>query len=166
MNLLTILILALAGGTPAQRPTIKAPFTLALTTENPTVTLGSNISVTIQWTNTSDKALDSSANILDATNVDPNFVFELLDAKGQALPRKVYNFPQTFGHAEFGTLKPGETINHTVNIERLYHINEPGKYTLQVSRHVPKELGGGVIKSNKIAITIAPRQAPADTPKP
>ena len=148
MNFLSILILLLAGATT------KAPFTLVLTMESPTVALGSDVRVKVQWTNTSDKALDSSANILDATNVDPNFRFELLDAHGHATPRKVYKFPQTSGHAEFGTLKPGETITDDVNLLRLFDLKHPGKYTLRVSRAVPQDLGGGTIKSNIVTITL------------
>lgn len=153
MELLFILLVVLTGATPAQKP-VKAPFTVVLTTENPNATLGSDVWVKVQWTNTSDKPLDSSANILDATNVDPNFLFELVDADGHALPMKVYKFPQTSGHAEFGTLKPGETIAPNINLIRLYDLKKPGKYTLQVARRVPEELGGGMIKSNKITIAI------------
>jgi hypothetical protein len=152
INLLSILILVLAGATPA--PPTKAPFTLVLTMENPTVTLGSDARVKVQWTNTSDKALDSSANILDATNVDPNFLFELLDDSGRPVPKKVYKFPQTSGHAEFGKLKPGETITHDVNLLRLFDLKHSGKYTLQVSRRVPEALGGGTIKSNIVTIIL------------
>jgi hypothetical protein len=67
----------------------------------------------------------------------------------------VYKFPQTSGHAEFGTLKPGETITHDVNLLRLFYLKHPGKYTLRVSRAVPQDLGGGIIKSNIVTITLA-----------
>jgi hypothetical protein len=154
MRLLIVFALTVAGGILAQRPTGKAPFTLVLSTEDPTVTIGSDIWVKLQWTNTSDRAIDSSANILDATNVDPNFLFKLIDANGHSLPVKVYKFPQTFGHAVFGTLEPGETITRDINIVRLYDIKKAGKYTLQVSRRAPQELGGGLVKSNRITITI------------
>lgn len=65
-------------------------------------------------------ALDSSANILDATNVDPNSLFELLDNGSRPLPRRVYKFPETSGRAEFGGAQRRETIAHDVNLARLF----------------------------------------------
>src|SRR6266446_2911509 len=138
--LILLLTAICAGPTPAQKHTAKPPFTLVLTAEKPTVSLGSDVWVKIRWTNTSDQSLDASANILDATNVDPNFLFELLDASGHPVPRKVYRFPQNFGHADFGTLKAGDSITHDVNLVRLFDLKHPGKYTLQVSRRAPQAL--------------------------
>jgi hypothetical protein len=154
-----------AGATLPQNHASKPPFELVLTTEKPTASLGSDVGVKVRWTNTSDQALDASANILDATNVDPNFLFELLDASGHAVPTKVFRFPQTSGHAEFGTLKAGESITHDVNLVRLFDLKRPGKYTLQVSRRVPEALGGGVVKSKIITITITDKNDDAP-PKP
>ncbi len=137
----------------AQKQPSKLPFTLSLTAE-PTPNLRSGVWVKVRWTNTSEKALDSSANILDATNVDPNFIFELLDKNGHPMPRKMYKFPQNSGHAEFGTLKAGDSITSEVNLVRLFDLKESGKYTLQVSRLIPEGLGGGIVKSDAIPITI------------
>ncbi len=144
----------LAASTMVQKHAAKPPFTLALSAEKTAATLGSDIWVKLCWTNTSDEALDSSANILDAENVDPSFHFDIVDISGRPVPRKVYKFPQTSGHAEFGTLKAGESITYDVNLLRLFDLKQPGKYRLQVSRHVPETLGGGIIKSNLITITV------------
>ena len=108
----------------------------------------------VRWTNTSGQTLDASANILDATNVDPNFLFKFLDEDGRPVPRRDYKFPQTSGHAEFGTLGAGESITHDVNLLRLFELKKPGKYTLQVSRLIPKALGSGTVKSNLLTITV------------
>jgi hypothetical protein len=41
-------------------------------------------------------------------------------------------------------------------------MSRPGKYTVQVSRAVPKELGGGTVKSNTLTITVVePTPEPA-----
>jgi hypothetical protein len=37
---------------------------------------------------------------------------------------------------------------------KLYDMSRPGKYLIQVSRVVPKELGGGVVKSNAVTVTV------------
>jgi hypothetical protein len=152
---LTLFLSALlAGLASAQKQPAKAPFTLVLTIEKATVTLGSDVWVKVRWTNTSDQALDASANILDATNADPNFLFKFLDEEGRPVPRKVYRFPQTSGHAEFGSLDAGESITHDVNLIRLFELKKPGKYMLQVSRLIPKPPGSGIVKSNVLTITV------------
>lgn len=146
----------LAGLATAQKqPTTTPPFTLVLSAEKPTATLDSDVWVKVRWTNTSDQALDASANILDATNVDPNFFFVLLDGDGRPVPSKVYEFPQTSGHAEFGRLASGESITREVNLVRIFELKKPGKYKLQVSRLIPKALGGGTVKSNILTITVS-----------
>jgi hypothetical protein len=152
---LTLFLSALLfGPVLAQKQPPKQPFTLILSAGS-TATLSSGVWVKLRWTNTSDKALDSSANILEATNVDPNFLFDLLENGGRPVPRKQYKFPETFGHAEFGTLKVGDSITHDVNLSRLFELKKPGKYTLQVSRLIPKAMGGGSVKSNLLAITVS-----------
>jgi hypothetical protein len=152
----------LAVSTIPQKHTAIPPFTLALSPEKSAATLGSDIWVKVRWTNISDRALDSSANILDAENVDPNFHFDLVDMTGHTVPRRVYEFPHTGGHAEFGTLQPGDSITHDINLIRLFDL-KPGKYTVQVSRRAPESLGGGVIKSNVITITFTKK---TDSPPP
>ena len=143
----------LTGYGLAQKPPKKSPFTLTLG-GGPTASLNTGVWVKVQWTNTSDRPLDSSANILDAQNVDPNFLFDLLDDTGRPVPKKVYKFPETSGHAEFGTLKPGESITHDVNLVRIFQLKKPGKYSLQVSRAIPEGLGHGTIKSNIVTLNV------------
>ena len=143
----------LAVPSVGQKSPAKQPFTLLLTAE-PKASLNSGVWVKVRWTNASDQDLDSSANILDATNVDSNFIFDLLDKNGSPVPARVYKFPQTSGHAEFGALKPGESITHEVNLARLFELNQAGKYTVQVSRLAPKSMGGSKIKSNIVSITV------------
>jgi hypothetical protein len=144
----------LSGRALAQKRPAKPPFKLILSAEK-AVTLGADVWVKIRWTNTSDQTLDASANILDATNVDPNFLFEFLDKNRRPVPRVVYEFPQTSGHAEFGTLSAGQSITHDVNLIRLFELKKPGKYTLHVSRLIPKTMGRGSGKSNMLTITVS-----------
>jgi hypothetical protein len=54
-------------------------------------------------------------------------------------------------------LQPGESLPKALLVlTKFYDLSGPGKYTIQVSRAVPKELGGGLIKSNAITVTITP----------
>ena len=155
MKIWLTLILSAVAALPllGEKATAKPPFELSLSGET-TASLSSGVWVRVRWTNTSSKALDSSANILDATNVDPNFHFELRGKYGRPVPTKVYKFPETSGHAEFGTLEPGDSISHDVNLLRLFELKQPGEYTVQVSRSIPEALGAGIVKSNTITITV------------
>ena len=139
----------------AQQQPGKPPFTIVLVTPRPTVTLGSEVWITIRRTNTSDKDVNASAYIDKSTNLDLNYVLELRNSGGRPLPQVADKSPVgRFLDAQFGTLKPGETISNDINLLRLFDLKQPGKYTLQVSRRVPEALGGGVVKSNIITITI------------
>ena len=149
-----LLFVFIVGISSAQKHIPKPPFTLALSAEKTTVTLRPELWVKLKWTNTSSQALDASANILDATSVDPNFRFELLDENRHPVPKKAYTFSQTSGHAEFGTLNPGESVTHDVNLVRLFEIKQPGKYMVQVSRAIPEALGKDTVKSNTLIITV------------
>lgn len=60
--------------------------------------------------------------------------------------------------ATFGTLEPGKTITNEVNLRKIYEFSVPGRYVLQVSRRIPDALGGGVVKSNAITITVVAPQ--------
>lgn len=151
---LLILCVISAGPAFGQKLAKKPPFTIVLIPEKATANLVSDIFIKILWTNDSNETVDASANILDATNLDPNFILDMRDMAKHLVPTKVYRFPQTSGHAAFGALKPNESMTNEVNLRKLYNLDRPGKYTLRVSRRVPKSLGGGIVKSNIITITL------------
>ncbi len=154
--LILVLTAICAGPTPAQKHTAKPPFTLVLTAEKPTVSLGSDVWVKVRWTNTSDEELNASAYVDKSTNLDLNYSLEFRDSGGRPVPKIPDKSPVgRFFDAQFGALKPGETIDNDISLRRLYDLNRPGKYTLQVSRRVPEALGGGTIKSNIITITVS-----------
>jgi hypothetical protein len=39
-------------------------------------------------------------------------------------------------------------------VNQQYDLSRPGKYTIQVSRAIPQELGGGNVESNVIGFTV------------
>lgn len=143
---------ALSSPLLAQKRPAKPPFTLVLTSDEPKVSLGADLLVKIVWTNTSKVELNANLYRF-ASGLDSNYTLDLEDSAGQPVTRRPP--PATF-NAEFGTLKPGNSMSDDINLSRLFRLTHPGDFTLQVSRFVPKELGGGVIKSNKITITLVP----------
>ncbi|MGH9742184.1 MAG: hypothetical protein ACRD51_07500 [Candidatus Acidiferrum sp.] len=156
LYLLTI-IPALSGPLIAQKQPAKPPFTLVLTSAEPKFSLGADVWAKIVWTNTSTIALNDSLYRDTSSGRDYTYILDFRDSDGHHVATAP--MPSTFS-AEFGTLKPGDSMNDDINLNRIYHLDHPGDYTLQVSRRVPKELGGGVIKSNKITITILPPPVP------
>jgi hypothetical protein len=52
------------------------------------------------------------------------------------------------------TLKPHKSCQDTIEVSYLYDLSHPGKYSIQVERDMPTELGRGVVQSNVIKATI------------
>jgi hypothetical protein len=53
------------------------------------------------------------------------------------------------------TITPGETVSQKQRVSSLNDMSHAGKYTIQASRLVPDAMGGGVVKSNIITITVS-----------
>jgi len=53
------------------------------------------------------------------------------------------------------TITPGETVSQKQRVSSLYDMSHAGKYTIQASRLVANAMGGGVVKSNIITITVS-----------
>ncbi|MGC1417703.1 MAG: hypothetical protein WA817_20615 [Candidatus Acidiferrum sp.] len=140
----------------AQKHPAKPPFTLVLTSKEPKVSLGADVWVKIVWTNTSKVELNDNL-YRDPSGLDFNYILDFQDSDGHPVTKARASVT---GSAQFGTLKHGVSEDDGIDLSRLYVLSHPGHYTLQVSRRVPKELGGGLIKSNKITITIVPSPAP------
>jgi hypothetical protein len=151
----------------AQKSLVKPPFTLVLTSKEPKVGLGNDVWVKIVWTNTSKVELNASSYWDSGSGRDYSYILDFRNGDGDPvakIPNKS-GIPPTFS-AGFGTLKPGESRNNEIDLSRIFDLSHPGDYALQVSRRAPKELGGGVIKSNKITITIIPRPVPENKRNP
>jgi hypothetical protein len=55
-----------------------------------------------------------------------------------------------------GELKPREALRRTIDLSQYVDIGHSGKYTIQLTRKLPEELGPGVVKSNTISVTLTP----------
>jgi hypothetical protein len=58
------------------------------------------------------------------------------------------------GSTVYTTLRPNEILNDDLLLNKLFELTEPGDYTVQLIYDIPRELGTGVIKSNKIRIKL------------
>lgn len=113
---------------------------------------GSEIRVEVWVTNTSDHKIDYDPGIT-------NLVFDVKNAQGEPAPltvdgqnlRKVYGV----GHAQLFPVPQGETMPAgAAKLHRIYDLNKPGVYTIQVSR--VDEESRAIVKSNIITLTVVP----------
>ncbi len=132
-----------------------APFSLAISTVQESVPAGSDIKLTIKLTNDTNH---------DITLIDMDqycdYTVEVRDSNGQSVPetekkRKLNCTDNPVAGKVITTkLKPGEHHEYLIFPDVLFDMIRPDKYTVQVSRKIPKELGQGQVKSNTIEIAV------------
>jgi len=130
-------------------------FSLTVSTPRETAKTGSDIQLMIELTNNTNH---------DITLIDMNqycdYTVEVRDSNGQSAPEteqkrklKCTDNPVA-GKVIIVKLKPGEHHETLVFVNYLFEMTRADKYTVQVAREIPKELGQGHVKSNTIAITV------------
>lgn len=133
----------------------KQPFTICISMDNPVVTVGSDVDMRVELTNTSKWDLSAGGILNRDTGIDSQFRFEVHDEQGKLVPIKAYPHPELAGgNAVVRTLKPNERFVETQGMGRLYDLTKPGKYTIQVWRQISNNPKNGAIKSNIITITV------------
>ena len=130
------------------------PFTITLEAEDNPVKAGSEVKVDITLRNSSNRAMYMSLCLAEV-----DYTFEVRDSQNRTPPETEY-LRKSRGRGYFCNeqtfyLQPGESLpKQTLFLTNFYDMSRLGKYTVQVSRVVPKELGGGTVKSNVLTMTI------------
>ena len=151
---LFLVLTTLAVGAASSTVSSEPPFALTLKAEENPVKAGSEVKVDITLRNSSNRAMhmsyglseiDYALDVRDSENRTPPETDFARKSKGRAY----FSSDQTF------YLQPGECLpTAPLVVSKFYDLSRPGNYLVQVSRAVPKELGGGIVKSNVIPITI------------
>jgi hypothetical protein len=161
--ILTIPLFNLMGAQSAQ---VRANAPCSVTVSAPIIEVktGSELKVRIELTNLTDK--DLVMELDKGSRGEFDYTIHVLGKDGQEPPETRYlravKGEDTFdpvsqtelivvGSNGFRTVKPGETLAHAIDLNRLYLL-KPGKYTVQVER-----FEGGTkthAKSNKITVTV------------
>jgi hypothetical protein len=131
------------------------PFKIVLSSEKPSMKVGSPVLITLQLTNTSDHGMFPGWGGADNLGVfDSIELFDVRDSLGHSLQKRERNpsFPLTGSSPTL--MKPGETRSYYQDLTRRYDLSLPGEYTIQVSRPISENKKDVVVKSNKITITI------------
>lgn len=168
--LLACFCIATYGPTPCQTQSSQATserlFSLTLSALTPSVEAGKRIELKIVMKNLTDHNLAYQYGIRDYQ--DRSNDYEVWDASGKKLEPSRKKYPQigdTFEPTLPHIVKPGETETSGIAITLLYDMTQPGTYTIQASRRISDEPNDGVVRSNKITITVTqPSGRLADLP--
>jgi hypothetical protein len=139
------------------------PFSITLTVPQQEVKAGAEVKAEIMLRNTSSHEI-SLSRVVGEERAEFEYAVEVRDGRGHLAPETQYgrnlrnrtpapDVPRFFSSLIFA-LQPGETWAEVAAITKLYDLGRPGKYTIQVSREIPRELGKGTVKSNQITITV------------
>lgn len=143
-------------------PQTAPSFTLALNpgTRNKNISefrVGSRVWITVKMTNITNHAIDISGSFTDAGNA--SYSWEVRDEDGKPAEKIAHLHPEMVTGSPFWSgILPGDSNIGEVQLDRVYKLDRPGKYTVQVSRadqDCPDANGKPVVvKSNTITITI------------
>ncbi|SRR6266446_8706131 len=152
------LVVSLALCQQANNP----PFKIAITAESPTVVAGTDVSIKVSLTNTSDHDVREGV-MYGRGNIASIYRFEVRDEHGKLVPKRTYPHPELGfpGSVRFSPISPKQTITEDQEVSALYDMRKPGKYTIQVWKRDPKD----DIKSNIVTVTVTPNgKVPAGKP--
>ncbi len=130
------------------------PFSITIATTQGVVKSGSDLTLKVTITNTSSHAISFSD-----TNRVCDYLVEVRDEKGNLAPDTPQKKQITCGGPVEGrniivSLQPGESTEDEVVVSDLSDMTRPGFYSAQLARKAPKDLGGGLVKSNWLTIQV------------
>jgi len=136
------------------------PLSITISTGSPVVKVGSEIVVKLTVKNIS-KRKRNVAKSNGPLQAELYYQVFVRDGHGNTPKETKYERQITGkepvniqGSTVYVTLAPNEALSDDLLLNKLFELNEPGRYSVQVTREIPKELGGGLIKSNILQITI------------
>jgi hypothetical protein len=141
---------------------VKPPFSITISTETPTVKAGAEVSIKVRITNASNHDINASSAYYRGVDggMDASYDEEVRDSKGNLAKRKQSSEPESevplTGSIRLRTLKPGESADAVTGVSQQYDMSRPGQYGIQLSRRISDNPKDGVVKSNKITVTVTP----------
>ncbi len=142
---------------------VKPPFSITISTETPTVKAGSGLSIKISITNTSNHDINATSAYFMGPYafMDAGYDEEVRDSKGNLAkskqpPMPGADDPVVIDSVRIKILKPGETTGSITGVSPDYDISQPGEYFIQLSKRISDNPKDGVVKSNKITVTVTP----------
>jgi len=154
-----VAVVVLAAEVPLDSQSSQAapsPFSITIRAEPNTVKAGADVWLKIKLTNTSNHDVDCSS--ADVNGVDMRYQYDVRSCSGSTIQRVARSHPElASGSIRLCTLKPGEsTIDKDGRIGQLFSLTQPGTYVIQVLCGTSDNEKDGVVKSNKITVTVRP----------
>ena len=122
------------------------------------VNVGAEVGINIVKTNTSEVAEDCTPLHDNVSGLDQKYQYDVRDANGHPVAKHTSLHPQSFAMTNAATvnctLDPGMSQASVASINRLYDMNRPGIYTIQLSQPVSANPAEGAVKSNTITIKV------------
>ena len=154
-----ILAIQSAGTPPSTRPSIS----VTISTPSAVVKLGSELAIKMVITNKSDHEMLLGKPAGKPGQGEFLNLIEVRDEHGNAVGKTKY-YRQIRGE-EFVDggisvsvssfrVKPGESVEEEVLVNKLYNIDKAGKYTIQVQHDDPETKA--LVKSNTITVIVTP----------
>jgi hypothetical protein len=148
-----VVVVASASGNFAQTKPAKPSFSLTLSARKTKVALGGEVLIEIRQTNLSDRSISCSAYAGSGLNY--SFGYDVRDQHGAEAAKIVRSRPFGGGYHNCN-LPPGESISSGVLLNLIYRFDQPGEYTIQVSRPDAGNPRAADVKSNAITVSVLP----------
>jgi len=130
---------------------------VAVTAAHSLVRTGEDVYVHVTLTNNSKQAV-----VIEFRSPLCDYTVEVRDSAGNLAPdtdsksKSDCSHPHPSGADGFVRLKPNESTTGTISVSMFSDLSRTGEYSVQVGWREPKELGGVVVKSNTVKVTVAP----------
>ena len=160
------LCIAITGPALCQTQSAKEPpFSLTLSALTPSAEVGEQIELKIVMKNLTNHDLEYQLEVRNYQ--DRSNHYDVWNASGKKLGPMKKKYPQlgdTFEAFPPHIVKPGGTETSGITITLLYDMTHPGTYTIQATRKISDEANAGVVRSNKITVSVAVPVVPPPPP--
>ena len=154
------LVIALAV-TAVSATTSQDLFTISIApwpADKSTIRSGATVGIEVTMVNNSQRTV-----VIRESNPLDEYVINIRDGNGNPAPLTEYGRKFKSGGTKMIvnrniviTLKPHERGTDVIPISDLYDMSHAGKYTIQIDRAFPDELGKGTARSNPLSILVTP----------
>ena len=134
----------------------RRPLSIVISAPQSVLRVGSEVRLEVTLTNTSSRRM-----LIQERNSATDYEIDVRDERGTAVPendygRKLKEPPvMPMNSRNFGIyLQPNESTKESIALSDLYDLSRPGKYSIQVERGVSDNPKDGVVKSNKVILTV------------
>lgn len=149
-----VLLLLLSWASLAAQTVAAQPFTITISALAPRIKAGADVRVIVTITNHTTQSVEENTIVSGMTSLDPNLVFEVRDARGNLVDKRLCEYPKRSRHNVNHTIISGATLTQEQNISDFYDVSQPGSYVVQVSRSPSPGSTSEVVRSNKLTIEV------------